>query len=77
VDVRIGIVQAAREIDIELGEDTSESDLVAKIEAVLKDQDGVLWLQDRRGRRVVVAGARIAYVEIGAPDQGRRVGYGA
>jgi len=37
----------------------------------------VLWLTDRRGRRIAVPTAQVAYVEVGAPANERRVGFGA
>jgi hypothetical protein len=36
----------------------------------------VLWLTDRKGRRVGVPAARIAYVEFGTPASERVVGFG-
>lgn len=76
MDVRIGIVQTPKELEIELGEDVDRERLLADIEAALAD-DAVLWLTDRRGRRVGVPVAKIAYVEVGAPTPDRRVGFGA
>ena len=35
-----------------------------------------LWLTDRKGRQVGVPSAKLAYVEIGSPDDGRRIGFG-
>jgi hypothetical protein len=37
----------------------------------------VLWLTDRKGRRVGVPASRIAYVELGTPASERVVGFGA
>jgi Protein of unknown function (DUF3107) len=76
VDVRIGIIQAPRELDVELGDAESQDEVVARIEQVLGSGDGILWLTDRRGRRIGVPAARIGYVEIGAVDS-RKVGFGA
>jgi hypothetical protein len=36
----------------------------------------VLWLTDRKGRRVGVPASRIAYVEFGTPASERVVGFG-
>jgi len=77
VDVRIGITQAPKELDVELGEDVDREELIAGIEKLLEKGDGVLWLTDRRGRRVGVPAAKVAYVEVGAPVGERRVGFGA
>ena len=76
MDVRIGIVQTAKELEVELPEDADRDRLLADIETALAG-DAVLWLTDRRGRRVGVPVARVAYVEVGAPTPDRRVGFGA
>ena len=45
---------------------------------MLDSGDGVLWLTDRKGRRVGVPVVKVAYVEVGAPTSSeRRVGFGA
>jgi hypothetical protein len=77
VDVRIGIVQSVKELEIELGEVEDRDGVIAEIEESLSKADGVLWLTDRRGRRVGVPVAKVAYVEFGAPAHDRRVGFGA
>jgi hypothetical protein len=77
VDVRIGILQSAKELEIELGDDVDRDGVITEIEAALGKADGVLWLTDRRGRRVAVPVPRVAYVEVGAPSSERRVGFGA
>jgi hypothetical protein len=76
VDVRIGIVQTPKELEVELGDDADREQLLGDIEEALSG-DAVLWLTDRRGRRVGVPVAKIAYVEVGAPAPDRRVGFGA
>ena len=76
MDVRIGIVQTPKELEVELGDDADRDELLADIESALAG-DAVLWLTDRRGRRVGVPVAKVAYVEVGAPTPDRRVGFGA
>jgi Protein of unknown function (DUF3107) len=76
VDVRIGIVQTAKELEVELGDDVDREEVKAKIEAALA-AESVLWLTDRKGRQVAVPAAKVAYVEVGAPTAGRSVGFGA
>jgi hypothetical protein len=76
VDVRIGIIQAPRELEVELAESESAEDVLARIDKALTAGEGVLWLSDKRGRQIGVPASRIGYVEIGAPDV-RRVGFGA
>ena len=76
MDVRIGIVQTAKELEVELSDDADREKLLGDIETALAG-DAVLWLTDRRGRRVGVPVAKVAYVEVGAPTPDRRVGFGA
>ena len=75
MDVRIGISQTAKELDIELPADTDTDALKAEIAKALADA-AVLWLTDRKGRQVGVPAEKIAYLEIGGPDDGRHIGFG-
>ncbi len=77
MEVRIGIVQTPKELEVELAEDADREEVVAGIEAELARGDGVLWLTDRRGRRVAVPVVKVAYVEVGPAIDDRRVGFGA
>ena len=77
MDVRIGVVQTAKEIDLELADDVDRDAVLRDVETALADDDKVLWLTDRRGRVVGVPVSKVAYVEIGAPGEERRVGFGA
>lgn len=75
MDVRIGVTQTPREIELEMADD---GDAVAKaVEAAIAAGDKLLWLTDRKGRRVGVPAAKIAYVEIGSASDERKVGFGA
>ena len=76
MDVRIGIVQSIKELDIELPDDADRDKVVADIEATLAKEGAILWLTDRKGRRVGVPSAKVAYVEVDAPTSDRRVGFG-
>jgi Protein of unknown function (DUF3107) len=75
VEVRIGIVQTMKELEVELPEDAERDAVIADVEEALA-KDAVLWLTDRRGRRVGVPSSRVAYVEVGADASERRVGFG-
>ena len=55
---------------------TSATTSNARIEAALSGATDVLWLVDKRGRRVGVPSAKIAYIEVGTPDGDRRIGFG-
>ena len=77
MDVRIGITHTPKELEVELPEDADRDKVVAEIEKLLKTGDGVLWLTDRKGRRIGIPVVKVAYVEVGAPASDRRVGFGA
>ncbi len=76
MDVRIGVTDTRRELEIELPDDTDREDLKAKVAAALAADAEVLWLTDRKGRDVGVPAAKLAFVEIGSAD-GRSIGFGA
>lgn len=73
MEVKIGVQQTAREIALESAQ--SPDEIAQAVSAALAD-GGVLSLEDDKGRRVLVPGDRIAYVEI-SPAASRRVGFGA
>jgi hypothetical protein len=75
VDVRIGVTQSPKEIEVELGDDADAAKVKAQIESTLANESGVLWFTDKRGRQVGVPTAKVAYVEIGSPSDGRRIGF--
>ncbi len=75
--VRIGVTYTPKEIEVELADDSDGEQLVKMVEEALGNEGRVLWLTDRRGRRVGVPSDKVAYVEIGTPHDDRRVGFGA
>ncbi|MCU1356831.1 MAG: hypothetical protein JWM89_2249 [Acidimicrobiales bacterium] len=75
MDVRIGVTQTAKELDIELPADADAEALKADIATALVDGT-MLWITDRKGRQVGVPAEKIAYLEIGRPDDNRRIGFG-
>jgi len=75
MDIRIGIVQSLKELEVDLPEDANRDKVMKEIEAALGG-DKVLWLTDRKGRRVGVPASRIAYVEFATPASERVVGFG-
>jgi hypothetical protein len=77
VDVRIGVVQSPKEIELELPEGTDADEITAQVEQAVGAESGVLWLTDRRGRRVGIPASRIAYVELNTATDERRVGFGS
>ena len=75
MDVRIGVTQAPREINVEVADDTDRAALRKQVDAALTGAVDVLWLTDRRGKEIGVAAAKIAYVEVGTSDSERRIGF--
>ena len=75
MEIRIGVTYSPKEIEIDLADDTSGDALVEQISASVGQEGTMLWLTDRKGRRVGVPTAKLAYVEIGAPRSDRRVGF--
>jgi hypothetical protein len=75
VDVRIGLTQTPKEIEVQLDDDADAGSLRQQVEAALA-AGTTLWLTDRRGRQVGVPAEKLAYVEIGSPDDSRRIGFG-
>jgi hypothetical protein len=76
MDIRIGIVQSMKEIEVELAAEADRDKIMKEVEKALTGVQ-VLWLTDRKGRRVGVPASRIAYVELGTPASERVVGFGA
>jgi hypothetical protein len=77
VDVRIGVTNTVKEIDIELPADADRGAVKKQIDAALGDDDKVLWLTDKTGRDIAVQSSKIAYVELGSAESDRRIGFGA
>lgn len=62
------------EVDMSDGEGDAVADDIAK---AVTEGTGMLWLTDRRGRRVGVPTDKLSWVEIGADSEERRVGFSA
>ena len=75
MEIRIGVTYSPKEIEIDLDDDQAGDALVEQITASVGDENAMLWLTDRKGRRVGIPTAKLAYVEIGAPRSDRRVGF--
>jgi hypothetical protein len=74
MEVRIGIKGAPREISYESAQSADE--IQQMVEKAMRSEDPALTLVDEKGRRVIVALDKLAYVEIAEGDA-RRVGFGA
>jgi hypothetical protein len=64
---------AARELVLESAQ--SAQDVEKAVATALSSENGVLTLEDEKGRRVVVPADKLAYVEIAADTGQRRVGF--
>ena len=72
MDVRIGLIQNVKELELQLEDDADAGALRKQVDAALKDGT-TLWLTDRKGRQVGVAAEKLAYVEIGRASCRERV----
>ena len=68
MELRIGVVHTAKELNLEL--DGSAEEIVGTIDKAMADGAPMIWLTDTKGRRVGVPVDKIAYVEI--DDRRRR-----
>jgi len=72
VEVKIGIAESARELLV--SSDQSPEEVAKLVDEAISSDGGLLRLTDDRGRKFVIRGERIAYVEI-APEEARKVGF--
>lgn len=75
MDVRIGVSQTAKELEIELPADADAAAIRKDLEKAVTD-GGTFWLTDKKGRQVGIPAEKVAYVEIGSPEDQRRIGFG-
>lgn len=73
MEIKIGIVDTARELTIDSNETVDEI-LKAVTDAI--GTGNLLVLTDSHDRKVLVPGGKLAYVDLGDPRE-RRVGFGA
>lgn len=74
MEVKIGVVYSAKELTVEM--DGKADEVAANVETALQKGSPVLWLADKKGRRVGVPADKVAYVEIAEEDAVKRVGFG-
>lgn len=75
MDVRIGVSQTAKELEVELPEGADAAAVKADLERAVADKT-TFWVTDKKGRQVGVPAEKVAYLEIGSPDESRRIGFG-
>ncbi len=68
MDLRIGVINAPREIALELGDDTDVDALKSQIADAMSSET-VLWVADKSGKQIAVNGAKIAYAELGTSEK--------
>ena len=68
MEVKIGVQNASRELTIDT---TLDADGVQEAVATALKDGGVLALTDSKGRRIVVPGEKLAYVDISTSVSGQ------
>lgn len=67
MEVKIGVQHAPRELTVDSAQ---TADDVERIVAEALESGGPIVLVDTKGRRTIVPGDRLAYLEIGSPSVG-------
>ncbi|HRA03912.1 MAG TPA: DUF3107 domain-containing protein [Arachnia sp.] len=73
MEVKIGITDIPREVNIDTTATAEE--LTAMLREAVQSSS-LLELADEKGRRILIPGNRIAYLDLGSPSS-RTVGFGA
>ncbi|MBK00998.1 MAG: DUF3107 domain-containing protein [Actinomycetota bacterium] len=73
MEIRIGIMNVARELTLDVADDVAEK-LKLESESALDEGANMLWITDRDGREVGVSVAQLAFIEFGATGD-RRIGF--
>ncbi|MDT0265472.1 DUF3107 domain-containing protein [Streptomyces sp. DSM 44915] len=74
MEIKIGVQHTPREIVLESGQSAEEVE--GAVADALSGTGKLLTLVDVQGRKIVVPGDRLAYVEIGR-QTARQIGFGA
>ena len=75
MDVRIGVVNTAKELTVELGDGADAASVHAALAAALADEGGVFSLVDARGRTVAVPADKVAYIDVDPGDGSKPFGF--
>jgi hypothetical protein len=73
MEIKIGVVHSPKELELEV--DGTPEDVARAVDEALQQELAVLWLVDAKGRRVGVPAARLAYIELEADHDAKRVGF--
>lgn len=74
MEVKIGVIYSAKELAVEL--DGKADEVVAAVEDALKGGAPLIWLTDKKGRRVGIPSDKVAYIEVAEEDAAKRIGFG-
>lgn len=75
MDVRIGLTQNPKELEVQLEDGADPAEVRKQVESAIAEGT-TFWLVDRRGRQVGIPSQKLAYVEIGSSSDERRIGFG-
>lgn len=75
MDIRIGISESARELDIEADDSATQEEVEKVISDAITSGELMVWFLDRKGKKIGVPTNKIAYVEIGPNKSERKVGF--
>lgn len=73
MEIKIGINQIAREVAFE--SNSTPDEVAAQVRDAVENRS-LLDLIDEKGRRILIPGEKIGYVDLGSPSA-RAVGFGA
>jgi hypothetical protein len=73
MEIRIGVLHSPKELELEV--EGSPDDVARALDEALQQEHAVLWLVDAKGRRIGVPAARLAYIELEADHDAKRVGF--
>lgn len=73
IEIRIGLVDAPRELSLEL--DESQDEFLKRLEEAFGTESGLMYLDDTKGKKVAIASSKVTYVEIEPGIEARSVGF--
>ncbi|MEX6429840.1 MAG: DUF3107 family protein [Ferrimicrobium sp.] len=77
MEIRIGLGDAMREIEVEMDEGTEQAKVIDEFTKVQSEGQALWWLTDRRGKKVGVPVAKILFIEVSPNKEQRKVGFSA
>jgi Protein of unknown function (DUF3107) len=73
MEVKLGVTYSPKELVVET--DQSADEVAKLIDEAVTGKARVVWLTDAKGRRVGIPTDKLAYVEVGEENPGKRVGF--